>query len=257
MLGREEMSNTLRMVRLATLWLFVIYPSSLLADGQLPPPHWFEVCSPNQMFCAVSDPETNTTRLYESVPGDVLRERWAIPGWHRQLAVSDGGILVVGHDGLTFVPRSYSNDLPILSFHFSAERSARVTISEVLRFPSAMRRTVSHYRWGEYVGWDRRGNYRVATAEGRVLSFDPETGNLVSVSWTWALRIQVGLGLVGVVALLAVVSGFVSRRRRRAQLPWARLVDRTNGNERGPDPGSQRNRIRGLRIRGLRGTGSL
>jgi hypothetical protein len=89
-----------------------------------------------------------------------------------------------------------------------------------------MTRTVSHYVWGDYLGWDRRGNYRVATAEGRVLSFDPETGELVSVSWTWALRIQVGIALAGVVALLAVVRIFVSRRRRRAQFPRARLVDR-------------------------------
>jgi hypothetical protein len=36
----------------------------------------------------------------------------------------------------------------------------------------ALRRTASHFYWGDYQGFDAEGRFRVATAEGKVLLFD-------------------------------------------------------------------------------------
>jgi hypothetical protein len=65
-----------------------------------------------------------------------------------------------------------------------------VALKEILPDLNRLRRTVSHWHWGNYVGFDRSGLFVVETVDGKRHRFDVSTGvlSLVSVFLKKAMR---------------------------------------------------------------------
>jgi hypothetical protein len=104
-------------------------------------------------------------------------------GWFRLAALSDDGeILVAGYDGMNLLPLDYSPDLVVLTFYRRGAFIAEVTLDQVIDDFAALERTVSHYNWGYYLGFDQAGRYVIETVEGRRIAFDAATGVMVEPS---------------------------------------------------------------------------
>lgn len=160
--------------------LFLGFHGQLLADTPLPPLAIKEVWSPNKNFCAVMDPKPETTTVYR-VEGEGKRNKqWAMQGWFRVAHLADDGEhLVVGHGGINLLPLKVTKDEPMIRFFRKGELLNTVTLGELLN-QSSLKRTVSHYLWGNYLGLDDKGRYVVETVEGRKLAFDVATGKTVT-----------------------------------------------------------------------------
>ncbi len=118
-----------------------------------------------------------TTEVRIGEAGQVL---WSMAGWFRLAALSDDGeTLVAGYDGMNLLPLDYSPDLVILTFYRRGKPVATVTLDEVIDDFAALERTVSHYNWGHYLGFDDAGRYVIETVEGHRIAFDVRTGAVV------------------------------------------------------------------------------
>jgi hypothetical protein len=160
--------------------LLALGPCAAVADEPLANPWPKIVCSANQAFCAVMDPASWTTDVHVGAAGPV---RWSMAGWFRLAALSDDGeILVAGYDGMNLLPLDYSPDLVVLTFYRRGAFIAEVTLDQVIDDFAALERTVSHYNWGYYLGFDQAGRYVIETVEGRRIAFDAATGVMVEPS---------------------------------------------------------------------------
>jgi hypothetical protein len=176
--------------RQASLMAFLLFaPLPAAADEPLAKPWPKTVCSANSSYCAVMDPASWTTEVRIGEAGEVL---WSMAGWFRLAALSDDGqtlvagydgqTLVAGYDGMNLLPLDYSPDLVILTFYRRGAPVAEVTLDDVIDDFAALERTVSHYLWGHYLGFDQRGRYLIETVDGRNTAFDPTTGAMLE-SW--------------------------------------------------------------------------
>jgi hypothetical protein len=151
--------------------------AELFADKPLSPPDVQEVWSPNKQFCAVMDPQPATTTVYRIESDGKRTKQWSMPGWFRVAHLADDGEhLVVGHGGINLLPVNVTKDEHMIEFFTKGKLVNTVTLGELLRDQSSLKRTVSHYLWGNYLGLDEKGHYVVETVEGRKLVFDVTTG---------------------------------------------------------------------------------
>jgi hypothetical protein len=105
------------------------------------------------------------------------RERWRIPGWYRLLFVSnDGAKLVTVYDGLNLLPLDHTPELVLLTFWREGREIAKVTVKDIAPSRSSLRRTISHYHWGDILGLDDSGELRIRTAGGSEVRYDLEGG---------------------------------------------------------------------------------
>jgi hypothetical protein len=160
---------------LAVLAFVAILGASAAADAPLPRPGLASVCSPSGAYCALMDPRSWTTRVYRSGnPSGVL---WSMPGWFRLAALTDDGeTLIAGYDGLNLLPLDYRRDQVILAFYRRGALLEAVPLEEVIADFASLERTLSHYQWGHYLGFDDEGRYVIETVEGRRIAFDGATG---------------------------------------------------------------------------------
>jgi len=147
-------------------------------DSPLMPPQHYETCSSENKFCIVSDPREGTTVFHVSGDG-TYSEEWSLPNWHRDLHVSNDGIVVIGYPGLNLlsIPDATPNST-ILRFWRNGKEIREVPLSEIIRGKKLVR-TVSHYSWGSTRGFNKDGDFEVATADDRVVMFDGSSGDLV------------------------------------------------------------------------------
>jgi hypothetical protein len=138
--------------------------------------------SANKKFFAVMDPKSNMTVVYRVNADGLPSVHWTMRGWFEVAALADDGKhLIVGCGGGNLLPLSVTKDFPIIQFYKVGNRINVVTLGELLQDLSKLQRTVSHYRWGNYVGLDKDGRFVVQTVEGRRLAFDVTTGKLASI----------------------------------------------------------------------------
>lgn len=166
-------------------WISVfLFDCQLRADEPLPPPQTEEVWSINKCFCAVMNPESNTTIVYKAESNGRRTKSWTVEGWFRVAHLSsDGDHLVVGHDGINLLPTNVTKDEPMIRFFRRGKLLKTVTLGELITDTSNLKRTVSHYSWGSYLGFDpfdENGYYFVKTVEGKTLAFDVTTGKVAS-----------------------------------------------------------------------------
>jgi hypothetical protein len=157
--------------------LAITIQTELSADTPLPPPTVREVWSPNKQFCAVIDPNTKTTTVYRVGSERKRTKSWAMSGWFRTAHLADDGEhFIVGHDGINLLPLNVTKNEPLIRFFRRGKLISTATLGELLKDQSSLKRTVSHYLWGNYLGLDGQGHYCVETVEGRKLAFDVTTG---------------------------------------------------------------------------------
>ena len=163
--------------RLGSYLLAVAGATTLLADAPLRPPHRYTTCSPSGAACATSDPEAGTFGHPRDRPD--AEPGWRIPRWFRVLYVADDGAhAVTGHDGL-LAPVDDPAATVVVVFWKDGERVASHTLANLGYTRRDLRRTVSHYFWGDYQGWDEEGRFRLAMVDGATLVFDVAAGELL------------------------------------------------------------------------------
>ena len=97
-------------------------------------------------------------------------------GWHRVAFLADDGRhAVTGYDG-TLLPLNYSPDVPVLRFWRDGSSVRIVSLSTLVKDLRKLKRTASHYEWGNYVGFDAAGRFVVSTVERPTVAFDVENG---------------------------------------------------------------------------------
>lgn len=102
---------------------------------------------------------------------------WAMYGWFRVFKLADDGQhLVTGYNGMNLVPKSFDGNEVMIRFHRKGELIQMVTLKDLFVNLGSMKKTASHYSWGWYLGFNPAGQYEVETEEGRILAFDPKTG---------------------------------------------------------------------------------
>ena len=159
----------------AVVFLAVLRTSS--ADTPLPPPKTKEVWSNNKQFCAVMDPHLKVTTVSRIAENGSREKSWAMYGWFRVADLAnDGEHLVVGYDGMNLVRLDVEMDDVMIYFFKKGELINYVTLGELVKDKSRLKRTASHYLWGSFHGLNQDGNYVVETVEGRTLAFDVATG---------------------------------------------------------------------------------
>ncbi|WP_295568987.1 hypothetical protein [uncultured Stenotrophomonas sp.] len=145
-----------------------------LADAPLPPPERFTACSPARNLCADSDPALNSTRVTPHASG---QEVWLIPGWHRWLFPSDDGeSVVVGYEGMNLVPVDVTLSEPVLLFYHRGRLVRTVTLGQLYRRTSQLRRTVSHFAWVSTIGFNHSNQLVVELVNGDKVAFAAGTG---------------------------------------------------------------------------------
>ncbi len=166
------------MLRILSFFLLaLLVPLIVLGDEPLAPPSLKTECSPSGDICAQMDPERGTT-VFRQTDGNhaVL---WKMPGWFRVAFVADDGQhLVTGYDGWNLLVRR-DPDETMLNFWNEGHLLRSVRLRELLPDLDRLERTVSHWYWGNYVGFDSYGQFVVETVDGKRHRYDVSTGERV------------------------------------------------------------------------------
>jgi hypothetical protein len=120
------------------------------------------VCSRN--FCLDSTPGGDTVFRCIKQP-DSDRCHWSIPGWHRNIFVSDYGVVAVVQDGGNSVPLDYDPDTVLIQLWKNGRMVRAIRAREVPGI--RQRRTASHYEWGVVRGFDQNSRIVVTTSAGK------------------------------------------------------------------------------------------
>ena len=166
------------MQRRLLIGALVAIASRMWADEPLGPPSRISHCSPHRQFCAVADPKRNAVVVYRG--GDRRTERWTLEPWERSFDIADDGDhMIVCYSGMNLLPLDYKPAWVMLRFYNRRQLVREWTLRELLPDLKKLERTVSHYEWGQCVGFDSNGSYEVETVDRGKLRFDVRTGSLV------------------------------------------------------------------------------
>ena len=137
------------------------------------------VCSLNGRACATIDRRAGVITVRP--PGDA--HAWTVRANPPGVAVANdgqrivelyrpGGLLDAGDvtDTLIYVARARGGGV------------RRVTLGQLVPRPDRLSPTASHRQFERVAYFDRRGGYRVETAEGRLISIDPVAGRVMTVA---------------------------------------------------------------------------
>lgn len=160
-----------------TVACLLLAPSPVSADEPLPPPHRYTKCSASGVFCVTSDPSGGTSAHTSAEPEIHL---WQVPAWFRVAYLHDDGEhLVTGFDGMNLVPVDDPERAQILEFWHRGKLLELYTLGDLGYRREDLRRTVSHYVWGDYVGFDADGHFGLRMLDGASLVFDVASGKLL------------------------------------------------------------------------------
>lgn len=155
-----------------------VFTVSVFADAPLKPPATYTVSSLNGKYHAEVHLANQRTTVYEG-SATQRRATWSIPGWHRVVAIAnDGRSLVLGYDGVNLLPRNFTGDEVLLTFYHQGKLVGKVTVRALLPDRTKLRKTASHWSWGNYLGF-RNNLYQIQLVSGALISFDPVTGQRV------------------------------------------------------------------------------
>ena len=162
---------------LVAIALLALAPFAVVAraDTPLPPPAVKVSTSSGGTVRAVSDPRTNTTRIEVIATGKLL---WTLPGWHRWVRVSDDGRHAVTEYG-NLIPVDHDAGMVLITLWREGKKVREVTLKELVPAPAVLKRTASHYHWGDVEQIDAQGRLAVRRADGQLFRFDMETGSRV------------------------------------------------------------------------------
>lgn len=171
---RRQPVTALGLVWGAVSLIFVLQP--LAADQPLPPPSKYQVCSPDQAFCAEADPDSQTTSIFARGSATPI---WSLGAWHRQVFFANGGdYLVIGPDGTSLISLGTKLSDPLLTFMKRNSVVRVVKVGDLFPSLSALERTASHYFWGNVLGVSPRNQLLVHLVGGRRVAFSVLTGRI-------------------------------------------------------------------------------
>ena len=155
---------------------FFLLLQPLGADRPLPPPAKYEVCSPDQAFCAVADPSSHATSIYAR--GSTI-PIWGLGAWHRQVFLANGGDhLVIGPDGISLISLATKISDPLLTFMKRNSVIRVVKVGDLFPALSTLQRTASHYFWGNVLGISPHNQLIVQLVGGRRVAIGVTTGRI-------------------------------------------------------------------------------
>ena len=155
---------------------FICALQPLAADQPLPPPSKYQVCSPDQAFCAVADPSSQATSIFARGSATPV---WTLGAWHRQIFLANGGDhLVIGPDGISLVSLATKLSDPLLTFMKRNSVVRVVKVGDLFSDLSELQRTTSHYFWGNVLGISPRNQLLVQLVGGRRVAFSVPTGRI-------------------------------------------------------------------------------
>ncbi len=85
----------------------------------------------------------------------------------------DADVIVTGFNGLSLAPLDSPMSIEVVSFWRQGALVRSYKLSEVVPDQRTLRRTDSHYEWGNYRGVDTDGTFRISMVDSTVLVFDP------------------------------------------------------------------------------------
>ena len=101
-----------------------------------------------------------------------------IAAWSRVAYVSaDGRYVALGYSGSNLLSLGVNSELAMITFYQDGAEVAKVPLSRLMPDLKLLRRSASHWVWGEYIGF-APGGFRVKTVDGRILTLDPATGSI-------------------------------------------------------------------------------
>jgi hypothetical protein len=155
--------------------ILVLAAATAMADEPLAPASVITRCSPSGRYCATADPKLETVVVYEK--GQATAPRWSLKGWQRVFDVADSGEhLVTCYSGMNLLPLDYKPEWNMLAFYERGKLIRTVSVAELIPDLTKLRRTASHYEWGQCMGFDGPNRYRVTTVDRGLLHFDVTTG---------------------------------------------------------------------------------
>jgi hypothetical protein len=149
------------------------------ASADSPPraPVDYKATSLNGRCYAFLDARQKRTTVFRLTKAGQPEPLWEMPGWFREASLSnDCEHLVIGFEGSNLLPLDFKPDLALLSFYECGKLLRVVKLNEVITDLRRLRRTVSHYSWGRFVGFDEKNQYLLETVEGVRIAFDVSTG---------------------------------------------------------------------------------
>lgn len=144
------------------------------------PPSTFKVEAPGGRFFAEVNHETQRITVFEVQPAGAT-PRYEVAAWSRVVHLSaDGRFLALGYSGSNLLSLGVTSELTLITFYQDGAKTAQVPLRRLMPDLKLLRRSASHWVWGEYHGFVGQGSaYRVKTVDGRILTLDPATGNLL------------------------------------------------------------------------------
>ena len=110
---------------------------------------------------------------------------WCKSGWERSFTLSeDGANIIASYPGFNLIPLDSNEETVIIRFYDSNGLVSTIKLGTLFPGLAGLKRTVSHYHWGEVVGVNREGRVVVRLVDGRRLQFSMPDGRLFSPDCT-------------------------------------------------------------------------
>ncbi|MDH5761731.1 MAG: hypothetical protein OEZ51_02005 [Nitrospinota bacterium] len=155
----------------------LVMPGSILADAPLRRPHQYMVCSNDARHCAVADPKAGVS-VYE-VGTEMRDPLWHLDKWPQWSFLANGGnYFVVPYYGYNLLSLNYTKSTIMLRVWRDGNFKYSLELKDLIKDFGKLERSVSHFFWGYYKGFDENGDFIIDTVEGRGLSIDIKTGKI-------------------------------------------------------------------------------
>jgi hypothetical protein len=158
---------------------FLLVALGWQATADSPPraPFDYKAQSMNGRCYAFLEARQKRTTVFMLTKAGPPKPLWEMPGWFREASLSnDCEHLVIGFEGSNLLPLDFKPDLVLLSFYERGRLLRVVKLNELIPDVHRLRRTVSHYSWGRFIGFDEKNQYLLETVEGLRIAFDVSTG---------------------------------------------------------------------------------
>lgn len=165
--------------RLLPAALVLLAACAALAAVPPDPPSTKEFYSPNRMFVAISEPDSDTVTIYSLAGQGGKSKLWSMEGWERAAWLADDGEHLVAAAGWYFIPKDFERNMTILRFYKKGKLIKRVGLDEIVGDQTRFEEAGSFYFWGVVEGMDEMGRIVVLTVEKKALVYDAATGDLV------------------------------------------------------------------------------
>lgn len=159
------------------LFLFLI--ATIYGDSPLPPPATYTVWSQNKQYCAEVDHIQKRIMVYRFV-NNKKEFLWRINGWFHWVSLSNNGeYLAIPFKGYNLLPLNYKKYQIMLTLYKKGKITRTVKLYELIDDFSTLKRTVSHYSWGNYNGFTDK-SFLFKTVNNKNFSLDLKSGVLSS-----------------------------------------------------------------------------